>query len=257
MQLGGACASGTLFSLGGGSLRMGLTLLFFCLGAFFGSLHLGWWGQLPSWGTHSMGHLLGWRWGVSLQLLLLTALACWLWRCHHGDTDFRDFLRQNWPLWTAALALAALNYATLQTAGHPWSVTWAFTLWGAKIMTAVGWEATTSGFWTSPFQATALNNALWEDTTSLMNMALVVGAFLSAWLSGRFNLKIQLSVREGAAAILGGLLMGYGARLAYGCNIGALFSGMASTSLHAWLWLPCALAGTWIGIKLRPLFRLM
>jgi hypothetical protein len=31
-------------------------------------------------------------------------------------------------------------------------------------------------------------------------------------------------------------MMGYGARLAYGCNIGAYFSGVASASLHGWLW---------------------
>ena len=35
-------------------------------------------------------------------------------------------------------------------------------------------------------------------------------------------------------------MMGYGARLAFGCNIGAYFSGMLSGSLHAWLWLPAA-----------------
>jgi hypothetical protein len=58
------------------------------------------------------------------------------------------------------------------------------------------------------------------------------------------------------AAILGGLLMGYGARLAFGCNIGAFFSGVASFSLHGWLWIVFALLGTWIGVKLRPLFGL-
>jgi hypothetical protein len=50
--------------------------------------------------------------------------------------------------------------------------------------------------------------------------------------------------------------MGYGARLAFGCNIGAFFSGIASTSLHGWLWILCALPGTWVGVRLRPLFGL-
>jgi len=30
-------------------------------------------------------------------------------------------------------------------------------------------------------------------------------------------------------------MLGYGARLAYGCNIGAYFSGIASASVHGWL----------------------
>jgi hypothetical protein len=58
------------------------------------------------------------------------------------------------------------------------------------------------------------------------------------------------------AAILGGVLLGYGARVAYGCNIGAYFSGIASGSLHGWLWLPAAFAGNIVGTALRPLFGL-
>jgi uncharacterized membrane protein YedE/YeeE len=58
------------------------------------------------------------------------------------------------------------------------------------------------------------------------------------------------------AAVIGGLMMGYGARLAFGCNVGAYFSGIASTSLHGWLWIIFALLGTFIGVRLRSLFRL-
>ena len=48
--------------------------------------------------------------------------------------------------------------------------------------------------------------------------------------------------------------MGYGARIAYGCNIGAFFSGVASTSLHGWLWIAAALPGCWIGLRLSRKF---
>ncbi|MBF3229532.1 YeeE/YedE thiosulfate transporter family protein, partial [Pseudomonas sp. L01] len=61
--------------------------------------------------------------------------------------------------------------------------------------------------------------------------------------------------RSLAAAVIGGLLLGYGARLAYGCNIGAYFSGIASGSLHGWLWLVAAFAGNSVGVRvLRPYF---
>jgi uncharacterized membrane protein YedE/YeeE len=59
-----------------------------------------------------------------------------------------------------------------------------------------------------------------------------------------------------AAAVIGGLFLGYGARLAYGCNIGAYFSGIASGSLHGWLWLVAAFAGNVAGTRLRPMFDL-
>jgi uncharacterized membrane protein YedE/YeeE len=63
-------------------------------------------------------------------------------------------------------------------------------------------------------------------------------------------------LRSLAAAALGGLMLGYGARLAYGCNIGAYFSGISSSSLHGWIWLAMALLGTAVGVKLRPWFGL-
>ncbi|MDE0000435.1 MAG: YeeE/YedE thiosulfate transporter family protein, partial [Rhodospirillaceae bacterium] len=62
--------------------------------------------------------------------------------------------------------------------------------------------------------------------------------------------------RSLAAALIGGLLLGYGARIAYGCNIGAFFSGVASSSLHGWLWLAAGFAGCAAGIRMRPWFGL-
>lgn len=44
--------------------------------------------------------------------------------------------------------------------------------------------------------------------------------------------------------------MGHGARIEFGSNIGAIFSGAASLSLHGWLWIVAALAGTWVGVRL-------
>jgi hypothetical protein len=60
--------------------------------------------------------------------------------------------------------------------------------------------------------------------------------------------------KSAAAAAVGGLLLGYGARLASGCNIGAFFSGAASGSVHGWVWFVAAFAGTILGTRLRPLF---
>lgn len=51
-----------------------------------------------------------------------------------------------------------------------------------------------------------------------------------------------------------GVLMGYGARIANGCNIGAYFSGVASFSLAGWAWAALALGGTLVGVRLRPFF---
>ena len=85
-----------------------------------------------------------------------------------------------------------------------------------------------------------------------MDIGIVLGALIAAGLAGQFAPATRLPWRSLAAAVIGGLLMGYGARIAFGCNIGAFVSGVASTSLHGWLWIVAALGGTWLGIRFRP-----
>ena len=140
--------------------------------------------------------------------------------------------------------------------GHPWTITWGFTLWGAKIASVLGWDAATSPFWSQPEFRKILQASVFEDVTSVMNMGIAAGAFAAALASGRLSPTWGISLPSAAAALTGGLMMGYGARISYGCNIGAFFSGAASTSLHGWLWILFALPGNWIGVKIRPLFGL-
>ncbi len=259
MQLGGSCASGTLFATGGGGLKALLVLVFFCLGAFWGSLDLAAWQTLPGFGAISLAQTWGYEIALPAQLALLGLIYWGLRRYGHGAPSFgwpgwRGLARGPWPVMWAALALALLNWLTLLVAGHAWSITWAFSLWGAKAARAVGWDPASSGFWTGGYQQWALENSILRDSVSVMNIGIVLGALLAAGLAGRIAPRLELAWRPLLAAVIGGLAMGYGARLAYGCNIGAFFSGIASTSLHGWVWIICALPGNWLGIRLRPLF---
>jgi len=263
MQLGNGCGSGTLYALGGGSTRMLATLAAFLAGSFWASLHMGWWQALPAWAPIALGEAFGWPLGVALQLAFLLLLWAGLrrWGGAAPDRpapamDWRRVLSGPWPLIAGGLALAGLNFLTLLIAGHPWTITWAFTLWGAKIAVLLGWDPSASDFWQGGFQRAALEGGVLDDVTSVMDIGLIVGALCAAALAGRFAPLWRIPPRSLAAALIGGLLMGYGARIAFGCNIGAFFSGVASTSLHGWLWIAAALPGTWIGIRLRPVFGL-
>jgi uncharacterized membrane protein YedE/YeeE len=69
MQLGGGCGSGTLFTVGGGSSRMLVTLIFFIVGAVIGTAHLPWWLGQASLPPISLGASLG------LPLAILLSLA--------------------------------------------------------------------------------------------------------------------------------------------------------------------------------------
>ena len=259
MQLAGGCGSGALYTVGGGSLRMLLVLAAFCGGSFWASLHMAWWQSLPGTEAVVLGEMLGWPLAAGLQVgVLLTAFAL-LGRYERKQAapalaPAAGLWRGPWPLLWGALALAGLNFVTLLLAGHPWSITWAFALWGAKAAAALGWDSAGAEFWNAPFPREALAASVLDDITSVMDLGLILGATLAAGLGGRFRVSGRLPPRAVAAALLGGLLMGYGARIAFGCNIGAFFSGAASTSLHGWLWIAAALAGNWMGVWLRPRF---
>jgi len=150
-----------------------------------------------------------------------------------------------------ALALVLVNLATLVVAGRPWGITSAFALWGAKVAALAGADVQSWVYWRDD---AALTTTVLADPTSVMDMTIMIGAFGASGLAGRFSPKVTIQPRLLVASLFGGLLMGLGARLSTGCNIGAFFSGIASGSFHGLVWLIFAVAGTVIGVRLRPYF---
>jgi uncharacterized membrane protein YedE/YeeE len=69
-----------------------------------------------------------------------------------------------------------------------------------------------------------------------------LGAAIAFLFAGRWTFNRGFKFKDSLYYLLGGFLMGFGARLAGGCNIGALFSGIGNFSLSGWgffftLWL--------------------
>jgi hypothetical protein len=244
---------------------MALALLFFCIGAFWGSLDLFWWQTLPSLGVISLGHEWGWGVATSVQLgglgLIYILLQRGGWTIRQDGLwgegiRLQTLLRGPWPLVFSATLLAILNWLTLLITGHGWSITWAFSLWAAKGAVLLGWNPLHSSFWASGFPNFALTHSILIDETSVMNIGILLGALLASALAGRHRKSTSAKPNPLILAIIGGLMLGYGARLAYGCNIGSFFSGVASGSLHGWLWIICALPGNAIGILIRKNLKL-
>ena len=134
--------------------------------------------------------------------------------------------------------------------GRPWGVTWGFTLWGAKIADGLGVDLSAFSYWAGN-RSRLVEASIFRDTTSMMNFGIIAGAMAAASLASRFKPIFSLSKTEISTAIFGGLLMGYGARLAYGCNIGAYLGGLTSGSLHGWAWMIAALLGSYAAILLK------
>ena len=267
MQLGGGCASGTLYTVGGGSTRMLVTLLFFIIGSVIATAHMPYWTSLPQLKPISLVTELGVLPALLLNFAVFAAIAgitVIVEKRRHGRlvnpstpaARGASWVYGPWPLVAGAIALVLLNFATLALAGRPWGVTSAFALWGAKAASAIGIDVASWAYWSTKANAAALAAPLSKDVTTVMDIGIVLGAMLAAALAGRYAPVWRLPLRSLIAAVAGGLMLGYGARLAYGCNIGAYFSGIISGSLHGWLWLVFAFAGNVLGTRLRPLFGL-
>ncbi|WP_243793127.1 YeeE/YedE family protein [Saccharopolyspora gloriosae] len=269
MQVGGSCASGTLFAVGSGQTAILYTLGGFIAGSVLSAFLAPWISALQKTGpTVSFADTpLGYPGALLISLVIIGAVVAGSLFVERRRTPppidapptaqgLLRVLRGSWPLWAGALLLAGLNALTLFISGGPWGITSAFGLWGAKFLGWIGVDISGAPFWVIPENAAKLEASVLADKISVMDFGIMIGALIASAAAGAFVLHRRIPWRLAVGAVLGGILMGIGARLAGGCNIGAYFSGIASFSLHGWLWGVLAIAGTYAGLLLRPLFGL-
>jgi len=253
MQLANGCGSGTLYTAGGGSGRMLIALALFIAGSVIGSLHLP--AFLALGGIDPIlasNHFGAWG-GLAVTLASIAAVALAIVAVARSR---RAGFKPRPPIVIGAIVIGALSIGVFLAGHHPWSVTFGFTGWGAKIASFLGADFSAAAFWQWPGPKRALAESILSDTSSLTDLGMILGAMAAAAAARPFARTALPPARSLLAAALGGLLMGWGARIGFGCNIGAFVGGVASGSLHGWVWFAAALGGCMIGIRLRPLFGL-
>lgn len=267
MQLGGACASGTLFAVGSGQSAIVITLFGFIVGSVLYSAAWPLVADLPALPPFLLSDHVGWAgsWVITLAVLAAVVVGTRMVQNRRvpppvgappSSRGLLRVVRGSWPLVAGALVLAVLGAAVLVVSGGAWGITSAFNLWGAKALQLLGAHPENWAFWSQPEQAAQLAGPVLQDKTSLTNIGIILGAAVASAAAGAWKLHTGLSWKLVAAGLVGGILMGVGARLAGGCNIGAYLAGIGSGSLHGWLWAFFALAGTWVGLRARALFGL-
>lgn len=248
MQIVLGCGSGTLVNAGSGNLIALIALFGFIAGSFFGALHLQWWTALGSLPVYTMQGVFGESGGLGVTMAALAGLAALVYM-----RSVPDKRRIPARLWLAALLIAVLALLNLVIAGQSWGVVYGLGLWGAKLAQAAGMEVAATTFWSAPAHALRLQQSLLTDVTSLTNIGLLAGAFLAMrWKHNPDPQIVALSASSWAVILLAGIIMGYSARVALGCNVGAFFSGVSTGSVHGWVWFIAAFGGSWVGLRLRP-----
>jgi len=280
MQLADGCGSGTLYKAGAGSPLSFVVLPTFAFGSFLGASHQPAWialGGLPA------VDLLAFGWPTALTLTVaacaLVALVAGRAARNNGEKNAaagapqavaRELVRagtasfvaaapapssaRGWARrwWLGAALLAVLYLLHLLVAGQPWGIVYGLGLWGAKLVSWAGFDLTANAFWGREAQQAQIAGSLLDDVTSVTNLGLLLGSFLFAWRRRAACPSVApMAPKRLAAAAIAGLVMGYSARMAFGCNVGAYLGGIASASLHGWVWFALAFAGSVVGVRIR------
>ena len=246
MQLGGACASGTLFAVGSGQTSILVTLFGFIVGSVLYAWQFELVDDLPAWDPVLLQDEVGFggAWVITLLVLVAIVVVSKVVQARrnppptgrppttHGPARI---LRGSWPMVVGAVVIGVLAAGVLWVSGGIWGITSAFGLWGAKFLQLLGAHPETWAYWQQPDQASSLSAPLLADKNTLTNLGIIIGAAFAATLGGVYTLKHRFRARETTAALLGGISTG---------------------SVSGWIWAVVALAGTWVGIKLRPFFGL-
>lgn len=264
MQLAGSCSSGTLNRVGQLRPLSILTFGFMFVGGIMGAYYYGEWVNWPTLAPFSFTEM-GNGFGILLSVALLFGFYLFFTRLekrrHHSvnplfDHQSADRGLNRWhPLLIAAVFLAVLNFAVFWVSGQPWSIASIFTVWSIKFSEwanmGLDWP-----FWeVMTLYETRIDRPILEDPVSLTSIGVILGAlWVTLWHRKPAN-EMPITPISLVGGITGGLLMGFGATLSYGCNIGAFFSGVASGSLHGWVWIFAAVAGNWVGFKLMAKFN--
>ncbi|MGC9141334.1 MAG: YeeE/YedE thiosulfate transporter family protein [Caldimicrobium sp.] len=131
--------------------------------------------------------------------------------------------------------LLALLVILLEMWYRPWGIVGGLRNWGEWVLYGIG------------FLEEAPPHPLWFSS-SVLDLGLLLGAFLSATLAQEFGIRIppKLEIIKG---IVAGILMGIGSALAQGCNVGGFYMAIANLSASGIAMMLGLMVGVFIGVK--------
>ena len=149
--------------------------------------------------------------------------------------QYEALFARPWPVWGAAI-LAAITNVFLFAFDRPFTASDGVRNWGDWVLTGLG------------VVKRADLIAPWLYSGSLLNLGVIAGALIAALLSRQFGLRVPARGELTKGAV-GGVLLGTGATLAFGCNIGGFFSAVSALSLSGLGMMIGLGAGAFLGIR--------
>lgn len=167
-----------------------------------------------------------------------------------GNIFYQRYIKMVWPYWVGAVVLGILNVLLLFVSGRFWSFSSAFGYWGGWLFRKIGVPIQDWAYFSFGRYPLVFSEGFFENRETLLVLSMIIGAFISALAAGEFRIRKIKSYRHVITALIGGTLMGYGARIALGCNIGAYLSAVGSMSLQGWVFGLFTFVGAAAGSKI-------
>jgi uncharacterized membrane protein YedE/YeeE len=149
--------------------------------------------------------------------------------------QYEHLFARPWPVWGAALLVAVTN-VFLFVFDRPFTASDGVRNWG-------DWALTGLGVLSRPDLLPP-----WHYSGSMLNLGMIAGALVAALLSREFAVRVP-PAGELVKGAVGGTLLGVGAVLSFGCNIGGFFSAVSALSLSGFAMMAGLLVGAWLGLR--------
>lgn len=264
MTLSGACISGHLYRIGQGYLRaipalIGTLIGFGIAFILWNPIYLNFISESP---TPWLPHAFGYSGSLILTLIIVTVLAAIAIKKGvnsdpiSGERSMKitlasihqKLIRDRWnPLITGALvgAIGTIAYLRVEPLGVTRQISTSAR--NLSLDNGIGPE-TLNGLDKMAGCIAIVSEAITNNGWLIIGL---VGASFAAAIAGnRFKLS-RITPVNATTALIGGILLGFGAMISLGCTVGVLLSGSQAFALSGWVFFASVFLGVWTGIKLR------
>lgn len=279
MILGSGCASGTFVGMGGGFIKSYVVLLFFIIGATIFALNpfYNFWSKLPKTSASVQIHfsitlvILIALYGITLVIDYFKAKNQYQKGPKKEEIDqvntlipsenekmVNDDKKNNTKVegikikWYSSIRAVIVSSSLglvisifYLCTGKMIGVMGVFPIIGANILKLFGARPENWDYFKGGIPSNVLSLEIFDS-----DIFMALGAFIASSIKGNFGTDQCKGIGEYIKGIIGGLLMGIGARMAGGCNIGAMTSGITSSSIHGFIWMICAILGCFCSCKI-------
>jgi uncharacterized membrane protein YedE/YeeE len=155
-------------------------------------------------------------------------------------THYEKVFVDEWPAYTSGILLGFL-VVLIFAWGRTWGVQGGLSNWGDWFNDFIGL--------TKPLGINSPPQSPLRNSTSLMVIGLFLGSFGVALISKQFAWRVPPPL-EMVKGVLGGTLMGIGATLSMGCNVGGFISPVTAFNFSGWGMALGLIIGAGVGIKI-------